>query len=168
MVTVSIIEPPVRNTGISSSSSGRAQSTPMPSGPNILCPENAEEVDPEVVDVDRQVRHRLAGVEHHEGADGVGALGELCDRVERAEHVGDVGEREHLGALGEQRVEVGEVEPAVGRDGHPAQGRAGAPARLLPRDEVGVVLHLGDEHLVARAEGEPVAVRRRRRRGRRW
>ena len=130
----------------------------MPSGPNILCPEKRQEVDAEVVDVDRQVRHRLAGVEHDERADGVGALGELGDRVERAEHVGDVGEREDLGALGEQAVEVGEVEPPVGRDRHPAQGGAGAAAGLLPRDEVGVVLHLGDEHLVARAEREPVAV----------
>ena len=78
MVTVSIIEPPVRNTGISSSSSGRPQSTPMPSGPNILCPEKARKSTPEVVDVDRQVRHRLAGVEHDERADGVGPLGELA------------------------------------------------------------------------------------------
>ena len=37
-----------------------------------------EEVDAEVVDVDRQVRHRLAGVEHDEGADGVRPLGELA------------------------------------------------------------------------------------------
>ena len=124
----------------------------MPSGAEHLVPGERQEVDPEVVDVDRQVRHRLAGVEHDEGTDGVRALGELGDRVQRAEHVGDVGEREHLGALGEQAVEVGEVEPAVGRDRHPAQGRAGAPAGLLPRDEVGVVLHLGDEHLVAGAE----------------
>ncbi len=52
----------------------------MPSGPNILCPENARKSTPEVVDVDRQVRHRLAGVEHDEGADGVRALGELAAR----------------------------------------------------------------------------------------
>ena len=46
IVTVSIIEPPVRNTGIASSSSARPQSTPMPSGPNILCPENARRSTP--------------------------------------------------------------------------------------------------------------------------
>jgi hypothetical protein len=158
MVTVSIIEPPVRKTGISSSSSGRDPSTPTPSGPSILCPENATKSTPEVAHVDGQVRHRLAGVEHDEGTDGVGPLGELAHRVDGAEDVGDVGEREHLGALGEQGVEVGEVEPSVGGDRHPAQGRAGAPAGLLPRDEVGVVLHLGDEDLVAGAQREAVTV----------
>ena len=38
--TISIIEPPVRNGGIASSSSRRPYSTPTPDGPSILCPEN--------------------------------------------------------------------------------------------------------------------------------
>ena len=41
MVTVSIIEPPVRNGGMGDSSSRRPYSTPIPLGPSILCPENA-------------------------------------------------------------------------------------------------------------------------------
>src|ERR1700730_2253304 len=41
MVTVSIIDPPVRNGGAADNSSPRPYSTPTPLGPNILCPENA-------------------------------------------------------------------------------------------------------------------------------
>ena len=70
----------------------------MPIGPNILCPLNARKVDLQRAHVDRQVRHRLAGIEHDERADRVRAVGELADRVDRAEHVGHVGERDDLGA----------------------------------------------------------------------
>jgi hypothetical protein len=39
-VTDSIIEPPVRNGGIASSSAARPHSTPTPDGPNTLWPAN--------------------------------------------------------------------------------------------------------------------------------
>ena len=81
-----------------------------------------------------------------------------ADRVDGAEHVGDVGEREDLGALGQQLAErravlAVQVEPTLVGDADPAQRGAGAPRQLLPRHEVGVVLHLGDEDLVALAAG---------------
>ncbi len=41
IVTVSIIEPPVRNGGMASSSARLPYSTPIPVGPSILCPEKA-------------------------------------------------------------------------------------------------------------------------------
>ena len=72
MVTVSIIEPPVRNGGIAESSSRRPYSTPIPLGPNILCPENAAKSTSERVQVDRLVRHRLAGVQHRQRTHGLG------------------------------------------------------------------------------------------------
>ena len=106
MVTVSIIEPPVRKTGISSRISGRPQSTPTPERAEHLVAAPGGEVDAEVGDVDRQVGHRLAGVEDGESADGVRPVGQLADGVHRAEDVGGVGEREHLGPLGQQGVEA--------------------------------------------------------------
>ena len=130
----------------------------MPSGANILCPENARKSTPRSSTSTGRCGTDWQASSTTRAPTAWARSVSSRDRVHRAEHVGDVGEREHLGALGEQAVEVGEVEPAVGRDRHPAQGRAGAPAGLLPRDEVGVVLHLGDEHLVAGAEREPVAV----------
>ena len=69
-----------------------------------------------------------------------------------------------LGALGEQLAErrtvrAVEVEPSLVGDADPAQRRAGAPGELLPRHEVGVVLHLGDEDLVALTEVESRVLR---------
>ena len=58
-------------------------------------------------------------------------------------------ERDDLRALVDQLVDVGEVEPTVVGDAEPAQRRAGALAQDLPRHDVGVVLHLGDDDLVA-------------------
>src|ERR1700721_4231851 len=44
--TTSIIDPPVRNGGIASSSSARPYSTPIPNGPSILCEEKARKSAP--------------------------------------------------------------------------------------------------------------------------
>ena len=102
--------------------------------------------------VDRQVRDRLARVEHDQRADLVGARGDRLERVDGAQDVGLVGERDDLGPLVEQLAEVGQVEAALVGDTEPAQRGAGAAAELLPRHQVGVVLHLGDDDLVAGAE----------------
>ena len=68
MVTSSTIEPPTSSGGIASSTSRRPAVLRGRSGP-ASCGREGREVDPEAVDVDRGVRHRLAGVEHGEGAD---------------------------------------------------------------------------------------------------
>jgi hypothetical protein len=67
-----------------------------------------------------------------------------------------VSEGKHLGALVHDVVEVGQVEATVLGHVEPPQRCPGAAAEFLPRDEVGVVLHLGDDDLVARTENEPV------------
>ncbi len=157
MVTVSIIEPPVRNTGISSRISGRPQSTPTPSGPSILWPLQAIRSTPRSATSTGRCGTDWQASSTASAPTTVSPVGQLAHRVDGAEDVGGVGEREDLGALGQQTVEAVQVEPALVGDRHPAQGRAGAARQLLPRDEVGVVLHLGDEHLVARAQGEPRA-----------
>ncbi len=76
-----------------------------------------------------------------------------------------MGDGEDLGALGQQVVEAVQVERALTVDRDPAQRRPGAPGELLPRHEVGVVLHLGDEDLVTRAQHEAVVLRALGRRG---
>ena len=74
-----------------------------------------------------------------------------CDRGERAGHVGHGGEGEQLHAV-EQRVEVGEVELGIGGERDPADLEALLGLELEPRDDVGVVLELGEQHGVAGAE----------------
>ena len=53
------------------------------------------------------------------------------------------------GPRAEEPVEVVEVEPSVIGDRHVGERRAGRRGQLLPRDEVGVVLHLGRDDEVA-------------------
>ena len=81
MVTVSIIDPPVRNGGIAASRSRRPYSTPMPVGPSILWPENAAKSTSERVEVDGLVRHRLAGVQNGQRPDRLRPRHQLGDRV---------------------------------------------------------------------------------------
>ena len=100
------------------------------------------EVGAELGDVDRHRRHGLCAVDQDEGAGGVRALDDLGDRVDRPEHVGDVGDGDQLRALREQLVEHVEVEQALVGDRHVGQPRA----EQLPRDDVGVVLHLREHH----------------------
>ena len=100
---------------------------------------------------DQPVRHRLGAVEDGDRADGLGPRDDLRDRVDRAENVALVDERDDLGALVDEPFGIGgcEIEPAVFGEAEPAQRRPGPLARQLPRHQVGVVLHLGDDDLVA-------------------
>ena len=113
---------------------------------------------PSVGDVEREVRRRLAGVEHRQRADRAGRGGEPATGLTVPSTLETWVNANDLGALGEQPP----VEPAASRSSRPSSvtptQRSVAPVRrgqLLPRHEVGVVLHLGDEDLVARPEVEP-------------
>jgi hypothetical protein len=76
---------------------------------------------------------------------GASPADDLLDRVEGAEHVRHVHDRDELRPLREQLVEVVEVEAALVVDAHVLEPRAGE----LPRHDVRVVLHLGEHHEVA-------------------
>ncbi len=132
--------------------------------PAHLVAGEGEEVHVEGDHVDRHVRHGLGAVEDDERADLAGPGDQRRDRVDRAENVRLVHERDQLRPLVDHLVEVGKVEAAVVGDADPAQRRPGPPAQHLPRHQVGVVLHLGDGYLVAGPEPEPLRLRARRRR----
>ena len=100
------------------------------------------------------VRHGLSRVDHDDRADRVRRGGDLRDRRHRSRHVRLVADRDDLRPLADQRADVGQVDPAIAGDREPAQGSAGALAQLLPGDQVGVVLELGDQDLVARPDRE--------------
>ena len=118
-----------------------------------LVSRDRHEVGPERLDVDRAVRCRLRSVDDHDRALRVRPLGELLDRVDRAERVRDevVGDDLHVSLAGKP-VEGVELELALVVDRDVAEARSGAARDVLPRHEVGVVLELGDHHEVARAE----------------
>ena len=83
---------------------------------------------------------------------GVDELPEGRDRTERVRHAGD---RQDLRPLGEQRAEVGQVQLPVIGERDVAERRAGDGGGHLPRDDVGVMLHVGEQHLVALMEELP-------------
>ena len=65
-----------------------------------------QEVAVDGLDVDRELRRGLRGVDHREGAERLGARHQVDDRVDRAEHVGHPGEGDDLGVLVDQLVGV--------------------------------------------------------------
>ena len=107
------------------------------------------EVAADRLDVDRHVRHGLGAVDQHERAGRVGHLGHLADRVDRAERVRDVGERDELRLEPEQHLEHVEAQDPVVGDRDELEVAVLLLDEELPRDEVGVVLHLGQDDRVA-------------------
>ena len=150
--TSAIMLPPPRNGGVASSSSARPHSAPMPDGPHILWLEKAAKSAPHACTSVTLCGHVLAGVDDGEGAGVVGGGAQLGDRVERAEDVAHRRDRHDLGAV-DEAVEVGEVEPAVGGERDPAQLDAPLGGELVPRHDVGVVLHVGEHDDVAGGRG---------------
>ena len=102
--------------------------------------------------VHRHVRDRLGSVDQGQRARSMRARHHLGDRIDRAEHVRDVGERHqpHVATsqLGVQLLER-QLAPLV--DLEVAQRRAALAAEDLPGHQIGVMLHLGDQHGIARA-----------------
>ena len=154
------MDPPVRNGGIAASSSPRPHSTPTPDGPSILWPENAAKSTPSAVrftgwcGTDWQASSTVSAPTAR-ARDTSSATGRIVpstlDWCANATTF-----------VRSRQLERVEVEPAVVGHAVPAQDRAGAPAQLLPRHEVGVVLQLGDDDLVAGLEREPRRLRAQR------
>ena len=110
-----------------------------------------DEVGAPGLHVGGEVGDVLRGVDHRDGAGVVGGAHQPVDREQRAEHVRHGREGDDLGAV-DQPVEVGEVEVAVGPDRDPAQLDAQLVVELVPGDDVGVVLELGEHDRVAGLE----------------
>ena len=111
-----------------------------------------KEVGAQVGHVDRHVRQRLRTVDDQVAAVLVHEFAEVLDRVLDAQHVGDLAHGQDLGLgtnlgknfLGGELAGLGGVE--VDELG------AGLAADLLPRNQVGVVLHDGNDDLVTGLE----------------
>ena len=118
-------------------------------GAHGLVRAKGKEVGAQVGHIDRHVRQRLRAVDDQIAAVFVHELAEILDRVLDAQDVRDLAHGQNLGLganlgkhfLGGELAGLGGVE--VDELG------AGLAADLLPRDQVGVVLHDGDDDLVA-------------------
>jgi hypothetical protein len=63
-----------------------------------------------------------------------------------------------LGPAVDQIIDAGQVNSPGRRHAKPPQPRASSLAQLLPRDQVGVVLRLSDQYLVAWTNSEPAGM----------
>jgi hypothetical protein len=78
----------------------------------------------------------------------MGEVHNRAHRIDRAERIRHVRQRDDASAVGEQGRERVDVQLAGAGDGCGDQPRAVLLAHQLPRHDVGVVLHPGDEHFV--------------------
>ena len=141
------MSPPPRNGGSAVEPGRLAVQHAEPERAEHLVPGEREEVHVQGGHVHRMMRHELRAVREHRRADLVRESGDLGHRGDHAGHVRLPGHRDDLRPLGDQRRV--QVEPPLGQDLEPAQRRAGALGEQLPGHQVRVVLHLGDEDLVA-------------------
>ena len=111
-----------------------------------------EKVAAKLAHVNVDVRHGLRAVDHHVGAHLVRPPGNHGDVVLHAQDVGDLRHRDDLGARSHLRSDLLGRDAVVLVHAQVDQVGTGLAADLLPRDEVRVVLHDGDDHVVAGLE----------------
>ena len=114
-----------------------------------LVPGEGVEIAVERADVDLEVRRRLRAIHQHRRSDCMRELDDSANRVDRAERIGNVRDRNQSCSRIEERFEL--VHPQHPRviDGCHAQPRPGLLAQELPRDDIRMVLHLRHEDLIA-------------------
>ena len=140
---------------MASSSSRRAHSAPEPIGASILWPRERVEVGTKRLDVDRHVRHGLRAIHEDERAGGMGHVDDLADGIDGPERVRHVGERDELRLEAKEHLEDIETKDPVVGDRDELEVAVALLDEELPRDEVGVVLHLGQHDRVAAVDVAP-------------
>ncbi len=107
------------------------------------------EVGAQRLDVDRQVDDALGAVDDDLGAHGMGLGGDGAHIVEGAQHIRHLGDGDDLGLRRQHVFEGRHIERTVVEDGDIAQDAALALAQHVPGHDIGVVLHLGGQDLIA-------------------
>ena len=116
-------------------------------------------VDVQGVEVYGHVRHGLTGVQYNDCAVLTSHSNHAGHISNCASHVRDVGERHDAGLLVDDALGCLVVELTVLGGGDVAQDRAGSLSKNLPGNEVRVVLNLGGDNFVARAQCETLSSR---------
>jgi hypothetical protein len=112
------------------------------------------EIDAESAQIERNVRRRLARVEDRERADAASDVDDIGDGRDLPRHVRHVRERDDARPLADHLADPVEGPQTALVDARPAQHGPRLRRKALPRDEVRVMLGLGDDDLVTGVEGE--------------
>ena len=107
-----------------------------------------KEISPETLHGNGFVSQALASVHQNLGTHRMGEGCNLFNRVAAAKSVADVDQAHQARFLRELIAQVGEVKGAVRGHTHMPEYATGALSEQLPRHQVAVVLHHGEQHLV--------------------
>ena len=118
-------------------------------GTVYLVTAEGEEVAVEVLHVDAEVGRALGSVDEDGDAVGMGYADDFLDGVDGAKDIADVGEGDDFSSFVEEGLDTVEAYGTVVGDGEDAEADALPLLEQLPRDDVGVVLHLGEDDFVA-------------------
>ena len=108
-----------------------------------------EEVAVYLLHIDGDVGCALGAVDHHGHVVGVGDAYHLLYGVDGAQHIADMADADDAGARGEEALILVEEQLAALVDGYDLDHDAALACLELPGHDVGVVLHDGDDDLVA-------------------
>ena len=108
-----------------------------------------EEVRAEFGDVDRHVLDRLSAVDQHPRAVAVTQLDDLVDRYHGAQRIGDLAGRNQFRTRTQQLLELVQQQVARVVDRRHLEDRSGLLRNQLPGNDIGVMLQVGDDDLVA-------------------
>ena len=108
-----------------------------------------KEITVEVFHIDMDMRSALCAIDKDRYVMLVCAADNLFDRVYSAEDIADMRHADELSALIEHGIESIEVEYAFVRHRNNAETNAFLESLQLPRHDIGMVLHSGDNDLVA-------------------
>ena len=109
----------------------------------------SEEVAIHGLNVDLEVGCALGSIHQNGDAMGVGYLDDLFNGIDGAQNVAHMGHTDNLGLIGDERFELIQTQDTIIGNGKMLHDDASFHGLELPRDDVGVVLHLCDNHLVA-------------------
>ena len=108
-----------------------------------------KEVGAKFLDVGCAVGHGLAAVDDADRAGFASGVSKCAYRVHCSEHIRHSGDRENFGAI-KKCVERGELQPPCSVERKPTKLNADFGNEHVPRNDVGVVLHVAEHDDIAR------------------
>ena len=107
-----------------------------------------QKISPQCLHIHRHVRGALSSVHHHNGTYPMGKVCNLTDGIDPTQYIGYMGHGNDLRPGRDQLFHLVQVNAAVHFAFNEAEHGAGLAAYHLPGQQIAVVLHDGDQHLI--------------------
>ena len=107
-----------------------------------------EEITVHGLHINLEVRRTLCSVNRDGNAVSMGYSDDFLNRIHCAQHIADMGHTDDLGLISDKRFELIHTEDTIVGNGKMLYDNASFHGLQLPRDDVRVMLHFRDDHLV--------------------